>query len=512
MRPESAASHLRLDEGLPAGRVGVAVHPEADVEQHDRGEQRGDALGDLAAGPAQRDHVGGGHPGDRPEDERRDPARVHVAQRLAAPRLDQHRDEGGQHQDGLEAFPQEDDERAAERGHRRQPRRVEPPASGLEQREDGTRLRLDHLARRAGLDQGAIAQHLGLDPALEPAVDRAQRRLHQLEALEIARDRELVRARRVALPVGGEALAEEAHAQVEGGLAAGRERARLAAEIGQHRGAVVARSGRHLLRGGHDQRAQVAQLAPSRPVLPQARPALPLRRGRGERAHVERQAPALRLAERREAGHGGALDAERDRVVEAEEAVLVHAPRVGEIGGRRGQSLGPGPVAAAGRAVADRAVGGEVGGGGGEVGHLARGDADLVEVDDAAPEIARDRRDLVAGALGADRGEEAGRGGLERGALGAGGQTGDHGGHGGGELDLLVVLALVQDPAVLDRARVVDGQVVERVQDGSEGIGLVGHRRPRGQADRQDQQREGPAQCRDVRSDMGHEGLAAATS
>ena len=41
----------RLDEGLPARRVGVAVHPEAHVEQHGGGQQRGDALGDLAARP-----------------------------------------------------------------------------------------------------------------------------------------------------------------------------------------------------------------------------------------------------------------------------------------------------------------------------------------------------------------------------------------------------------------------------------------------------------------------------
>src|SRR4029077_11222980 len=224
----------------------------------------------------------------------------------------------------------------------------------------------------------------------------------------------------------------------------------------------------------HDQGPQIAQLAPPGAALPEGRAALPIR-GRGpERAHVEGQRPPLGLAERREAGHGGALDAESDRVVEAEEAVLAHARLIREVGGRGVQPLRGGAVAAAGGAVADRAVGGEVGGGGGEIGDLAGGDAHVVEIDDATAQVAGDGRDLVARALVPDGGEEPGGGGLERGALGAGGGPADQAAHRGRELDLLGVLALIEHLAVLDRAGIVDGQVVERVQDGREGIGLGG--------------------------------------
>src|SRR4029077_12935851 len=267
---------------------------------------------------------------------------------------------------------------------------------------------------------GGWAGLLALARALGPAVPSAELRLHQLEALEVARDRELVRARHVALPVGRDALAHEARAQVEGRLADRGERARVAAEIGEHRDPIVARAGRYLLRGGHDQGPQIAQLAPPGAALPEGRSALPISGRRPERAHVEGQRPPLGLAERREAGHGGALDAEGDRIVEAEEAVLAHARLIREVGGRRIQPLRGGAVAAAGGAVADRAVGGEVGGGGAEIGDLAGGDAHVVEVDDATAQVAGDGRDLVARALVPDGGEEAGGGGLERGALGTG--------------------------------------------------------------------------------------------
>src|SRR4029453_3968643 len=96
------------------------------------------------------------------------------------------------------------------------------------------------------------------------------------------------------------------------------------------------------------------------------------------------------------------------------------------------------------------------------------------EVDDAPAQIRGNGRDLIARALLLDGGEEAGRAGLEGGARRARGQGGDHGGDPGRELHLLVVLALVEDLAVPDRARIVEAQVVERVQDRSERARLAG--------------------------------------
>src|SRR4029450_13697339 len=122
-----------------------------------------------------------------------------------------------------------------------------------------------------------------------------------------------------------------------------------------------------------------------------------------------------------------------------------------------------------------------------QVGRLARGHADLVEVDDAPAQIRGNGRDLIARALLLDGGEEAGRAGLEGGALRPRGQGGDHGADPGRELHLLLVLALVEDLAVRDRARIVEAQVVERVQDRSERVRLVGAGRGGGEAGRQDE-------------------------
>src|SRR5581483_4100417 len=199
---------------------------------------------------------------------------------------------------------------------------------------------------------------------------------------------------------------------------------------------------------------------------------------------------APRLVERGEAGHRGALDAQRDGVVQPEQAVLAHAGGIGEVGGRRIQAPAGGPVAVAGRAVADRTVGREVGGGGPQVGDLTRGHAHVVEIDDAPAQIGGDRAHLVGRSLVANGPEQPRRGGLQRGALRPGRQSRDHPADRRGELDLLVVLALVQDAAVLDRAAVVDGQVVEGVQERPEGVRLVGRERGRGRGDRREQERE----------------------
>ncbi len=167
-------------------------------------------------------------------------------------------------------------------------------------------------------------------------------------------------------------------------------------------------------RRGHHEGAQVAELALPGAALPERGAAGALVAAARERAHVEGERPALRFAERGEAGHAGALDAERDRVVEPEDAELALAGRVGEIGGRRGEPLRRGAVAPAGGAVADRAVGGEVGGRGRQIRRLLGRDLDLVDLDDAPAQLARDHGDLVAGPLVADRLRQARGRGLER--------------------------------------------------------------------------------------------------
>jgi hypothetical protein len=147
-----------------------------------------------------------------------------------------------------------------------------------------------------------------------------------------------------------------------------------------------------------------------------------------------------------------------------------------EVAGPGVEALPCRTIAAAGGAVAERAVRGEERGGLPEIGRAPGGDLDPVGGDDCAPKLRGERRNFSIGAPVAHERAEAVGQRLQRRALGPRGQALEQRASLGRELHLLLVLALVEDLALLDRARIVRRDIVEDMEDQRAGIGVA--RRP----------------------------------
>src|SRR5262249_27097199 len=156
---------------------------------------------------------------------------------------------------------------------------------------------------------------------------------------------------------------------------------------------------------------------------------------------------------------------ERDGAVEAVDAALRHALEVVEVGGAGLEALARRPITAPLRALTALALGG------GERGCLAKGGRmprrglRPVDPEDRPPHPRRDRADLGARPLVLDQRKEAIGTRGEGGVLGPSLELVQEAPGLDDELHLLGVLALVGDVPVLDRARIVDGHVVEYVEN-----------------------------------------------
>ena len=247
----------------------------------------------------------------------------------------------------------------------------------------------------------------------------------------------------------------------------------LGAQEGEKGRRVGAVAGLELARAARGDAREIGKGRPPLPGIPERHPPPPLRLGRAERGHVKGQRPALVLAERAKPHHGRPLHAQRDGAVETVEAALSHALRVVEVAGL-GIEAGPrGPIAVAGGAVAEGATLGVERGAPPEIGRALGRHLDPVGGDEGPAQLAGQRGHLRAGALVAHERDEAFGLGFQRRALGPRGQAREEGAGLGHELHLLLVLAVVEHPAVLYRARIVHRHVVENVEDHRAGIGLA---------------------------------------
>ena len=294
-------------------------------------------------GAADGDHVRGDGPRDQAQRDRGDPAGVHVGEDVAPAGADQERDDRRHDQERLEPLAREDDERAGEGRARGEPRLVEPLSRLVEHGVDPGRLPFDLDRRRARRDRPAQPRELSLGAAAQVAIERVERGLDQLEALEVGGDGQTLCVGAAAVTIGGEALGEQPLAEGDRRLAPRVDQRGPRAEEREHGGALVTVLGFRLARGRRHDAREVGKGRLRLATLPQRLAAGRLGRIRREAAHPEGERPSLRVGQRAEARHPGAVDAERDRAVEAVHAALVHSRPVGEVARRRVHARRPGP-------------------------------------------------------------------------------------------------------------------------------------------------------------------------
>ena len=299
-----------------------------------------------------------------------------VAQRLGAVGAAQEGDHRDHHQQSLEAFAEQDGERAEEGGDAAF-RLGGKRGLGLIKQRLGMRQALSQL-RIAADDRLAEAGHRLLDPAHQRSVAGRQHPLDRLEAIEVGRKRQPVGLGAVAGRVSGHAFSQALPGKPERRVAA-------LAGGGLRVGAQVGDDSRRALRTelrlelGRSQRDQGREVGDQRSdggvVFPDA---LAFRRvAVSERAAVESQRPAVFLGKRRIALHRRALEALGDDLVEAEDAAVARPGAFGE-GDRRRVELGESgrrPFALG--AVARRAILGVERGAAGDVGRLGPAPAAL---------------------------------------------------------------------------------------------------------------------------------------
>jgi hypothetical protein len=106
--------HLLLDECFPSRDLGAPVQPEAHVQQHRDGNQRGDTFEQLALHAAGREQRVGCEPGHRSNENRADPSSVHPECRASRADGTQHGEDGHDDQHCFECFAQHDGDRHRE--------------------------------------------------------------------------------------------------------------------------------------------------------------------------------------------------------------------------------------------------------------------------------------------------------------------------------------------------------------------------------------------------------------
>jgi len=86
------------------------MQPEANIEKHAGGQERGDALGYLSLGAPDGDEPARNPPREATKGEGAYPPAMQVAESVARTGPDQEGSHPGQHEDGLESLPNDDDE------------------------------------------------------------------------------------------------------------------------------------------------------------------------------------------------------------------------------------------------------------------------------------------------------------------------------------------------------------------------------------------------------------------
>ena len=184
-----------------------------------------------------------------------------------------------------------------------------------EQRFDARRLLLHLRHGCRGADEVPQRHHRPLGLADEARVDVAQRRFHELEAVEVRLHGELARPRAVAGPVRGGARGDLLACQRDRRRLARGENPGLRAEIRLHERGVVAELRLHLVRRELRHVGDVRERRLAGRRLPQCRALCALGISGSEVGGVEGERPSVVLRKLPERGHRRARDAEADRAV-----------------------------------------------------------------------------------------------------------------------------------------------------------------------------------------------------
>ncbi|CAB5579115.1 Uncharacterised protein [Pseudomonas aeruginosa] len=430
------------------------MHPDAEPEHHHAGEQRGEALHQLALGTADIDHIGGQRPGGEAGDEGQPPADVHATHGTFLPGIAQEGEDGGKHQDCLYPFAQQDQQGGNETDGETQ-RVAAKLLGGLRQLALGQLQLLRHLSFREAIAQRlAVGHQLLLGGAAQIGVDVVQRAFHQLEAFQVGRHRQVVGLVAVAFAIDREALV-----QGGGGIVDQLPRTALLQRRMRTQGAEALRSGLAVVLGdfGRSLRGQGRQRVGMGLVR--------LRTAGAQAGHIAGQVPALAFVELvGERRHVGAGHAQADDVTQVVEAQVVEALAIGEVRWRRFQADAGGAVALARIAMADRALLGidrrraaRVGGDRGGLHHL-------VDIRHPCLEVARLEGHVPSRQALLDGLAQAGDAPLQLGALGAHRQGQDQCLQVADELHLFLVFAGVDDLAVSHGRRIVGRQVTQQMQ------------------------------------------------
>jgi len=105
-----------LDIGLPLGSMGFTVHPDADIEQHDRRQKGRNPFHDFAAGAADTHQGLRGSPGRNTGHQCRYPTQMHIPKSVTPTGSHQHSHQGNHHEQGFEPLPQQNNQAGTEQG------------------------------------------------------------------------------------------------------------------------------------------------------------------------------------------------------------------------------------------------------------------------------------------------------------------------------------------------------------------------------------------------------------
>ncbi|MNM91791.1 hypothetical protein D3C81_1041000 [compost metagenome] len=438
----------------------AVVHPHTKPQHHHRSEQRRAAFQQLALGTADVDHIGRQGPGGEAGDQRQAPAEVDAAYCRLLAGVAQEGQDRRQHQNRLKAFAQQD-QQAGDKAQR--------PTQAIAAQQFGRLLKLGlgfgqallSLGYGQAVLQGLAVGHQGLFGVLaRQGIDIVQRAFDQLEAFQVSRHRQVIGLVVVACAVGGQAFVQSAGGVLEQLRRAALDLRRLGPlgpERFYDRSAFV---------GGDFGRGMAGQVGDVPGLVAFAG----FRLG-GEAGDVGGHVPTLAVIQLVGKGrHLGAIDAKAQSVVEVEQAQLVEARDIAQVGGCRLQAHASRAVAGAGVAVADRAVLRIQRRAAGRVRSDYRGLADLVGHSQARAQLAGlpgDYRAVLALLDGLAQRLDA----LLQGCLfGMRRQAFEQVGQHRAELLLLAVFAIVDHLAVLYGWRVVGANVVQQVQ----GLGGLG--------------------------------------
>ncbi len=259
----------------------------------------------------------------------------------------------GDEQRRLDALAHEDAAGCDGAGHEALPRgaRADEPLGAVDVGEQRAHPRVDLGGRRSRVERGAQREEALLDGGYQRRIGRAQGALGGLDALQVGVDHG--RSGRAAIAVRGQETRpiEPRPRQGEGALARAILVGGAAAQVGEEPVEAPLGEARRrelppqLLVGSHRELRQGVR-----------RRVVGGRRGVPQPGHVERERPAIRGGEEAERHHGGAVEPELDRAVDAEGRERIADAGIVEVGRVRFERAGAVGVGVAVRAVTGGAV------------------------------------------------------------------------------------------------------------------------------------------------------------